>query len=161
MGIVKCREHAKQSIWWPGISKEIQVFTENCTYCQTNKPTQHREPLMTTLLPDAPWVRIAADIFKVDKRKYLVVVNYFSRFIDRAYLPDMSGKTVTLRFSNMFARWGCPDTLVTDNGPQFGGQQFQDFANAYRFRNITTSPYFPQSNGEAERAVQTTKHILM
>ncbi len=60
---------------------------------------------MTTLLPDAPWVRIAADIFKVDKRKYLVVVNYFSRFIDRAYLPDMSGKTVTLRLSNMFARW--------------------------------------------------------
>lgn len=115
---------------------------------------------MTTLLPDAPWLRIAVDICEVDKINYLEVVEYFSRFIDLAYLPDMSGKTVTLRLSNMFARWGCPDTLVTDNGPQFGGQQFQDFAKAYRFRHITTSLYFPQSNGEAERAVRTAKHIL-
>ncbi|RXN36190.1 Transposon Ty3-G Gag-Pol poly [Labeo rohita] len=160
LGITKCRERAKQSVWWPGISKEIQVFTENCTYCQTQKPAQRREPLMTTPLPEAPWVRIAADICEVGKRNYLVVVDYFSRFIDIAYLPDMSGKTVTLRLSNMFARWGCPDTLVTDNGPQFSGQHFQNFAKAYGFRHVTTSPYFPQSNGEAERAVRTAKHIL-
>ncbi|KAI2646083.1 Retrovirus-related Pol polyprotein from transposon opus [Labeo rohita] len=160
MGITKCRERAKQSVWWPGISKEIQVFTENCTYCQTQKPAQRREPLMTTPLPEAPWVRIAADICEVSKRNYLVVVDYFSRFIDIAYLPDMLGKTVTLRLSNMFARWGCPDTFVTDNGPQFSGQHFQNFAKAYGFRHVTTSPYFPQSNGEAERAVRTAKHIL-
>uniref|UniRef100_A0A8C1MGR5 Gypsy retrotransposon integrase-like protein 1 n=1 Tax=Cyprinus carpio TaxID=7962 RepID=A0A8C1MGR5_CYPCA len=160
MGIVKCRERAKQSVWWPGISKEIQVSIENCAFCRINKPAQHREPLMNTPLPDAPWVRIAADICEVNKTNYLVVVDYFSRFIDIAYLPDMSGKTVVLRLSNMFARWGCPDTLVTDNGPQFVGQQFQDFAAAYKFHHITTSPYFPQSNGEAERAVRTAKHIL-
>ncbi len=149
-----------QNVWWPGISKEIQVFTENLTYCQTNKPAQNQEPLMTTPLPDAPWVRIAADICKVDKRNYLVEVDYFSRFIGLAYLSDMSGKTVKLRLSNMFARWGCPDTLYTDNGPQFGGQQFQDFAKEYGFRHITTSPYFSQANGEAEWAVRTAKHIL-
>lgn len=64
-------------------------------------------------------MKIAADICEVNKRNYLVVVDYFSRFINIAYLPDMSGKTVALRLRNMFARWGCPDTLVTDNGLQF------------------------------------------
>lgn len=48
------------------------------------------------------------------------------------------------------------ETLVTDNGPQFSGQPFQDFVKAYGFRHITTSLYFPQSNGEA---VQTAEHI--
>ncbi len=67
---------------------------------------------------------------------------------------------MTLRMSDMFARWGCPDTLITDNGPQFISQQFRDFANAYGFQPITSSPYFPQSNGEAERAVRNAKHIL-
>lgn len=41
------------------------------------------------------------------------------------------------------------ETLVIDNGPQVSGQPFQDFVKAYGFRHITTSLYFPQSNGEA------------
>lgn len=56
------------------------------------------------------------------------MVKYFSRFIDVTYLPDMARKIVTLRLSNMSARYGCPNTLFTDNGPQFGSQQLQDFA---------------------------------
>ncbi|MCI4394483.1 hypothetical protein PGIGA_G00169220 [Pangasianodon gigas] len=106
MGIVKCRERAKQ---------KIQVYTESYTDCQTTKPAQRREPLMTTPLPDRPWMRVAADICEGDRRNYLVVVDYFSRFIDIAYFPDMSGNTVRLCLSNMFARWGCPNALITDN----------------------------------------------
>lgn len=115
---------------------------------------------MTTSLLNGPWVRIAADICEVDKKSYLVVVDYFSRFIDIAYLPDMSRKTVISRLSNMFVRWGCPDTLVTDNGPPFVCQKFVDFAEVYGFHHITTSPHLPQSNGEAERVVRTSKNIL-
>lgn len=154
MGIVKCRERAKQSVWWPGIGKALQKWIEHCKQCQVTKPAQNREPLMPTPLPDRPWSRVAADICEVDKINYLVVVDYFSRYIDLVYLPDMTSATVRSRLSAIFARWGCPTTLVTDNGPQFCGHQFQQFAKEYDFHHVTTSPHFPQANGAAERAKQ-------
>lgn len=49
---------------------------------------------------------------------------------------------------------------MSDNGPQFSGQAFATFAALYGFKHITSSPKFPQSNGEAERAVQTVKNLL-
>lgn len=58
----------------------------------------------------------------------------------------------------MFARHGVPETLITDDGPQFSGSAFSALAATYGFSHVTSSPRFPQSNGEAERAVQTVKN---
>ncbi len=55
---------------------------------------------------------------------------------------------------------GICEVLKSDNGPQFSGSHFKAFAAEYGFVNITSSPKFPQSNGEAERAVQTVKNLL-
>jgi len=49
---------------------------------------------------------------------------------------------------------------ITDNGPQFSSTEFSQFSIIYEFEHTTSSPYFPQSNGEAERVVQTVKNIL-
>ena len=50
--------------------------------------------------------------------------------------------------------------MVTDNGPQFDSHEMKEFAQAYEFQHTTTSPYFPQSNGFAERMVKTVKKLL-
>ena len=49
---------------------------------------------------------------------------------------------------------------MSDNGPQYSSYLFSQFAREYGFQHITSSPHFPQSNGEAERAVKTVKNLL-
>ena len=57
-------------------------------------------------------------------------------------------------------RHGIPDVMVTDNGPQFSSEMFRDFDKEWSFKHETSSPGYPQSNGEAENAVKTAKKLI-
>ena len=158
-GIGKCRERARQSVWWPGLSKQLSEAVQNCRICIKER-SNHAEPLMQTELPDRPWQRLGADIFTLRMKKYLVVVDYYSRFIEVANLTLTKSVDVTIHLKSIFARHGVPEILVTDNGPQFACNTFATFASDYGFQHVTSSPGYPQGNGEAERAVQTVKNML-
>jgi len=55
----------------------------------------------------------------------------------------------------IFARHGIPDVTISDNGPQHSSHEFGEFAKMFNFKHITSTHYYPQGNGEAERAVKT------
>ena len=123
-GITKCRERAHMSVWWHVLESEIQDLVTTCPECMEVRPTQRKEPPITTPLPQRPWQKIGADICEYAKQNYLVVIDYFSRYLEIAHLPDMTSETTCARLKNMFARWGCPDELCTDNGGQFSSKEF-------------------------------------
>ena len=50
--------------------------------------------------------------------------------------------------------------MISDNGPQYSSAEFAKFAEDWGFTHITSSAKYSQSNGEAERMVQTTKNLL-
>ena len=56
-----------------------------------------------------------------------------------------------------FSRFGVPNTLVTDNGPCFASSEFAKFVEQWNFQHITSSPRYPQSNGQAENVVRTVR----
>ena len=58
------------------------------------------------------------------------------------------------------ARFGIPDILVTESGPQFSSSEFSVFARTWEFKHVTSSPTYAQSNGKAENAVKTVKHLF-
>ena len=55
----------------------------------------------------------------------------------------------------LFGTHGIPDTVISDNGPCFSAVPFQEFAAKYGFVDTTSSPRYPRTNGEVERAVTT------
>ncbi|KAK7109817.1 hypothetical protein V1264_013798 [Littorina saxatilis] len=160
LGITKCRERAKSTVWWPGINENIKQRVSACQHCEEKRPSQRSEPLMTTELPDRPFQMVAADLCDFKGQSYLVLIDYYSRYLEIAHLPRETSEVVIGRMKNIFAHHGIPDVVVTDNGSQFTSTEFQSFAAAWKFTHSTSSPYFPQSNGEAERAVQEAKKIL-
>lgn len=58
------------------------------------------------------------------------------------------------------ARHGIPDAIVTDNGPPFNSGEFRDFVENYEFEHRTSSPRYPQSNGNVENAVKIVKNLM-
>jgi hypothetical protein len=74
------------------------------------------------------------------------------------YPTSSSTSAVTIeRLKQSFASFGLPEQLVTDNGPAFVSDEFQQFMKINGIQHIRTSPHHPASNGQAERAVQVFK----
>ena len=134
-------------------------MVRHCRPCITNANTP-TPPLSRSLYPDRPWEKVGSDLFYFSSRWYLLVVDYYSRYVEIALLQELSSSAVINQFRSIFARHGIPDILVSDNGPQYASQEFKQFAQGYGFQHVTSSPKYPQSNGAAERAVQTVKQML-
>ena len=142
------------------MTKDIKDYVNQCYHCSEYRSAQRRELLKATPMPDNPWERIGADLFVFDGQNYLVIMDYYSRFPEILHLQDTTSNTVIGKIKSVYARWGIPFVLVTDNGPQFRSEQFKQFCENYGFTHITSSPMFPQSNGDAESAVAIAKKIL-
>ena len=159
MGIVKCRERARQAVWWPGLAKQLEELVRNCEECRKAQD-QGVDPLCPSVLPDLPFQKVGRDLFEWDKRVYLLIVDYYSRFIEIAKLAGTTAAEVINHTKSIFARHGIPEVVISDNGPQFSLAAYALFSKEYGFTHATSSPLYPRGNGEAERAVKTIKRLL-
>jgi len=158
-GITKCRERAKSAVWWPGLSRQIYDMISNCRKCIEHR-SNPREPLIPTAVPDRPWQTVGTDLLYLKGKPYLVAVDYFSKFVEVSLLASETSQETIRALKSIFARHGIPETLRSDNGPQYSSGEFAKFAKEWEFQHVTSSPIYPQSNGGAERAVQTVKNLL-
>ena len=159
-GITKTRANAASSVWWPGISQDITRVVRNCAMCEKYR-RERIEPMKGTEFPERPWSRVGVDIFQHKDKHYLLAVDYFSIDVEISQVSkNVNSAQTILQLKRIFSRHGIPDILFSDNGPQFDSREFTTFSTDWQFQHITSSPRYPQSNGEVERAVQTMKTVL-
>ncbi|XP_017888063.1 uncharacterized protein K02A2.6-like [Ceratina calcarata] len=157
LGMGKCRERAKQSVWWLGLSTQSKNLIENCPRCGEER-TNHKERFVSEEFPSRPWQRVSTDLFN-HNQWYLILTDYYTRYIEVQSLKSMTELDI-IRFCKMiFARFGIPEVVRSDNGLQFASE-FKKFASSYDFRHVPSSPHYPQSNGCIEAAVKIAKNIL-
>jgi transposase InsO family protein len=159
LGIAKCRERACQAVWWPGLSAQLEQLVKNCRECCKNqKPSA--EPLCPSTLPDLPFQKVATDLFEWNNKPYLLVVDYYSRFVEIAKLSGSTATEVITHTKSIFAQHGIQEVVVSDNSPQYSSAAYTQFVREYGFSHMMSSPLYPQGNGEAEKAVRTVKDLL-
>lgn len=158
-GVERCLLRTKCSVWWPGITSQLKQLIQNCPTCSRNARPR-REPLLTTPLPEYPWQKVATDLFELRGVHYLLMIDYFSRYPEVTRLTTTTSAAVITAMKAAFARHGIPEVVRSDNGPQYSSHEFAAFAESYGFQHSTSSPLYPQSNGQAERMVQTAKRLM-
>ena len=157
IGIEGSIRRARDSLYWPRMNAELREYVSKCDICLAHRTSQGKEPLLSHEIPERPWARIGVDLCELKGRTLLVVCDYYSNFIEveRIHTPTTQGVSKVLKC--LFSRYGVPDIVISDNGPQFSSAEF---ARTWHFTHTTTSPYYPQSNGKAENAVKTIKRLF-
>ncbi len=161
MGIEKCRRRARQLLYWPNMNRDIEDVVSKCSVCQKYRYSQQKEPLKPHEVPEEPWVKVGADIFQLNGKDYLLVIDYMSNYPEVALLSANSKtSTVVNHMKSFFARHGIPSIIVTDGGPQFASDEFDAFVKSYGITHDYSDPYYPKGNGQAEKGVQIVENLL-
>ena len=121
---------------------------------------QRKEPIQQHEFVGRPGSKVAVDLCDLDKRTLLVISDYFSNYIDVEHVQSVTTRSIIKELKAGFEWFDIPDTLVTDNGPQFISEEVAVFARTWEFDHVISSPRYPQSNGKAENAVKTVKSIF-
>ncbi|CAC5421137.1 unnamed protein product [Mytilus coruscus] len=110
--------------------------------------------------PELPWMTVGTDIFYWNNNNYLIIVDYYSRYFEIAKLENIRASCVITHMKSVFARHGIPSTVRSDSGSQYVSAEFRQFAESWGFTHTVSSPHYQQSNGLAEKFVQSVKKML-
>ena len=91
---------------------------------------------------------------------FLIIVDTHSKWPEVEIMSSTTSTQTVDRLRTIFARYGVPAQVVTDNGPQFTSAEFQLFLKTNGIKHITTAPFHPATNDQAERFVQSFKHAM-
>ena len=163
-GVGSMERRARAIVFWPGMTADIQDTRDRCRTCIRNAPSQAATPPLSSPPPSTPFEQVFADFFQYAGRHYLAVGDRLSGWVEIFGSPSgtvfagASGLIKHLRA--FFARFGVPEELSSDGGPEFSAAATADFLRQWGVRHRVSSAYFPQSNGRAEVAVKTAKRLL-
>ncbi|KAF0710957.1 Uncharacterized protein FWK35_00037749, partial [Aphis craccivora] len=159
LGITKTLKKSKLIFYWPGISSDVKNFIDICEICRKFSISKIKEPLLQHEIPELPFQKIGIDIAEVERSNYLVVMDYYSRWLEVLSIKNKTSETVIQLLKILFSRFGIPEEVVCDNNP-CGSREFKNFAKEWHFNITISSPNYPQSNGLAEKAVGIAKKII-
>nr|CAN71502.1 hypothetical protein VITISV_021013 [Vitis vinifera] len=132
------RAHS-QGYYWPTMKKDAAAYVKRCDKCQRYAPIPH--------MPSATLK---------SKKFLLVATDYFSKWVEAEAYASIKDKDVTkFVWKNIVCRFGIPQTIIADNGPQFDSIAFRNFCSELNIRNSYSTPRYPQSNGQAEATNKT------
>lgn len=158
IGITRMKALARSHVWWPGLDSEVEAAAKSCSTCAKNARDPPKSTLHSWEVPHAPWSRLNIDYAgPFHNSMWLVWVDAFTKYAGVERVNKANSYNTISTLDKLFSFFGDPEHIVSDNGTPFTAADFSDFCNSRGIRHIRSAPYHPQTNGEAERFVQTFK----
>jgi hypothetical protein len=164
-GIVRTKARLRRHFWWPNVNQNIEEFIAECSNCQRNSDVPPRiDPTGEAIkwpVAKYPMERMHADLAgPVFGSNFLIIVDAYSGYPFVYEMKSTSAFALVNRFREIFGLFGSVGCLVTDNGPQFTAEYFENFILSQGVIHLKSAPYHPSSNGMAERQVKTFKRAV-
>ena len=159
-GIEACRSRAREFVFWVNINNDLKEMVEKCDICQSQQNSTPIVQKYISEVPPHPWHTLGSDLFYFQRIDFLVVVDYFSKYLIVRKIPSSTSSAVIKELGMIFSEFGKPQIFRSDNGPCYSSQEFRFFMQNWLIEHRTSSPHFPQSNGLAESMVKVSKNLI-
>jgi hypothetical protein len=157
-----------RQFFWPGISRDIRTFVENCDGCNSNKAwrTLRHGFLKPLPIPDRVWSEISMDfITKLPVSEgcsnIVVVTDRLSKGVIADGLEDIEAETVANWFlKRYYPHHFLPRAIVSDRGAQFTGAFWKRLCDSLHIRRRLSTSFSPETDGSTERANEVVETVL-
>ena len=158
MGIVKTKERASTSMFWPKIYSDIENYLSTCHPCMIYKVKQQAEPLEHDI-STKPWCSLTLDNFEYKGSLYLIIYDRFTRFIVVKKCADLSARSAIISLLEVFCEHGVSSNIHPDRGRNFVSKEFDTFCKDLGIVLNFSSGYYHSAN-QAEHAIRTVKDLM-
>ena len=159
-GIEACRSRAREFVFWISINNDLKELVEKCDLCQSQQNSTTIVQKYVSEVPPHPWHTVGSDLFYFERIDFLVIVDYFSKYLIIRKIPNSTSSAVIKELGMIFSEFGKPLVFRSDNGPCYSSQEFKFFMQNWLIEHRTSSPHYPQSNGLAESMVKVSKNLI-
>jgi transposase InsO family protein len=167
LGIAKTTARLALRYYWPGMFREAAQYVRKCPSCQRYKTPQQQPPGKMYPTPNRqPWETVSTDLVGPLPRSsrgncYVVVMqDRFTKWVQCRAVRKATARAVTQAlYEEVITRFGCPVTVISDNGTQYSGATFRTLLQELGIAHRLTPPYTPQAN-PVERTNKTLKTMV-
>ena len=135
-GIEKCLLHSRESLFCPGISNEMHQTVDKCGICQGTSTAQMKLPRVPSEIPPPAWHTIGTDLFCWKHFDFLILGDYFSKFLIVKKLPSSTSSAVCKEISSIFTEFGKPYIIRSDNGPCYTSKEFKELMELFQVQDV-------------------------
>ena len=124
-------QKVQEVLFWPGMSADISQTCDPREVCAQFRVQKTKEPMKSYSVSELPWATISVNLFQLEGKNYIVIVDHYSDFIELDYLKKTNANVVIKAMKKNFARHGIPSECISDNDPQYVSYEYKLFAKEY------------------------------
>nr|GEW01155.1 reverse transcriptase domain-containing protein [Tanacetum cinerariifolium] len=164
--IIKAKKVFDSGFYWPTIYKDAFELVKHCDSCKRQGKISQRDEMPQNSIQvceifDVWGINFMGPFPSSNENKcILVVVDYFSKWVEAKALPTNDARVVVKILKSLFSRFGTPKAIISDRGTHFCNDQFTRVMSKYEVTHRLSTAYHPQTSGQVEATNRGLKRIL-